>query len=331
MHILLSTFEKELYFLFQPKLSQPMQNLLLFLLLFLTIISCRTQSDSQTVNLTFEKDLIPEGIAVDARSGKLFLSSLRKNKIVTSEIDGRNATDFIESNQYDYQSGFGMTIKGDTLYALSNSLQKQNNTSVLLLLNTKTRQLIARYKTDIAPYGYLNDLAVSASNQIFVTDSESNKIYLIKRPDKNIEVYLDTVAVGHSNGIAISDDNTRLYLASVNGIRVVDVQTKKILNQPDKASAGIDGMKFYRNSLIGMVEKGLMRYFLNEDGTKIVGIKELIHFDATFQSPTTFDIVGDTVYFIKNVQLANFNDHTNEVIDTRKLESLVLLKYKIED
>ncbi len=306
-----------------------LQKLSWLLFATLTITSCRNVT-SETVSLGFEKDLIPEGIAVDANSGRFFLSSLRKNKIVSADSDGSNAVDFIEKGQYEYQSGFGMTIKGDTLYALSNGLQKQGNTSIFLLLNIKTRQLIAQYKINLAPYGYLNDLAVSADNRIFITDSESNKIYTIKRPDKNPEVYLDTVAVAHSNGIAISEDNTKLYLASVNGIRVVDVKSKKILNQANKDYSGIDGMKFYKNSLIGIVEKGVMRYFLNADGTEIVDMKELIRFDSTYHSPTTFDIAGDTIYFIKNVQLDNFNDSTNAVIDPNKLESLVLMKYKIE-
>ncbi len=306
-----------------------LQRLTLILLATLLVFSC-TKSESNTLTLTFEKDLIPEGIAVDAQSGQFFLSSLKKNKIVTANVDGSHAADFIGTAQYNYLSGFGMTIKGDTLYALSNGLEKQNNSSVLLLLNKKTGKLIAQYKTNIAPYGYLNDLAVSRGNEIFITESQSNKIYRVQRPAMNMEVYLDTVAVEHSNGIAISDDNSKLYLASERGIRVVDVQTRKILNQPNKASAGIDGMKFYMNSLIGIVEKAVMRYFLNADGTEIIDMKELIRFDSTYRSPTTFDMVGDTIYFIKNVQLDNFNDSTNEVIDTKKLESLVLMTYKIE-
>jgi len=180
-------------------------------------------------------------------------------------------------------------------------------------------------------YGsYLNDLAISSGNEIFITDSESNKIYKIKRPNKNLEVYLDTAEVPHSNGIAISDDNSKLYLASKKGIRVVDIQTKKILNPPNKESSGIDGMKFYKNSLIGVVEKGVFRYYLNENGTEIESKKEIILFDNTFKSPTTFDIAGNSIYFIKNTQLDNFNDSTNEVIDKNKLESLILLKSKIE-
>src|SRR5882724_2230746 len=203
-----------------------MQKLFLVMLTTLVIISCNN-SATETVALNFEKDLIPEGIAIDAKSGRIFLGSLHKSKIVTADINGSNAANFIENNQYDYLSGFGMTIKGDTLYALSNELKKKDNTSVLLLLNIKTKQLIAKYKISIPPYAYLNDLAVSSTNEIFITDSEADKIYKVQRPYKDLEIFLDTVEVTHSNGIAISDDNAKLYLASTKGIRVVDVKTRK--------------------------------------------------------------------------------------------------------
>ncbi|MES2374768.1 MAG: hypothetical protein V4557_19480 [Bacteroidota bacterium] len=301
-----------------------------FVLLILLILAQAGCHTSDAVNLNFEKDLIPEGIAIDAKSGKLFLSSLRKNKIVTAGIDGTNPADFIESNQHGYLSGFGMIIKGDTLYALSNSLQKKDNTSVLLLLNIKTKQLIDQYKISIPPYAYLNDLTISESNEIFITDSESNKVYKIKRPNKSLEVFLDTEEVEHSNGIAISDDNSKLYLASRKGIRVMDLQTKKMLNQPNKEYSGIDGMKFYKNGLIGIIEKGVCRYYLNETGSEIKSMKQIIQFDHSFRSPTTFAIDGNSIYFIKNTQLDNFNDSTNEVIDNRKLEPLILLKKKID-
>ncbi len=57
------------------------QKTLLLVITAITIAGCR-KAASETVVLNFEKDLIPEGIALDAKSGKFFLSSLRKNKIV---------------------------------------------------------------------------------------------------------------------------------------------------------------------------------------------------------------------------------------------------------
>ena len=189
------------------------------ILILIGIASC-SKSNNEVIVLSFEKDLIPEGIAIDLKSETVFLNSLKKNKIVSCKFDGSNPTNFIERNQYGYLSGFGMTIKGDTLFALGNSLPKINNRSILLLLNLNTGNLIDSYYINDSTFIYLNDIAVSSKKDIYITDSESNKIYTITNSNKQLEIYLETDEIAHSNGISISDDDKYLYLASYqNGIR----------------------------------------------------------------------------------------------------------------
>jgi hypothetical protein len=139
------------------------------------LISC-SKNDKELITLGFEKDLIPEGIAIDSTTQTIFLNSLMHHKIVKCNMDGTNPEDFIKSNQYGYLSGFGMTIKGDTLFALGNSLPKKSSRSILLLLNAKTGALINSYSPTDTAFKYLNDLAICANGDVFMTDSESNKI-----------------------------------------------------------------------------------------------------------------------------------------------------------
>lgn len=300
-------------------------------------MSC-SKNNTEIIQLDFQNDLIPEGIAIEPNSKTLFLNSLKHNKIVSSKLNGEGPGNFIESNQYGYLSGFGMTIKGDTLFALGNSLPKHNNRSILLMLNTNTGDLIDVYKINDSSFIYLNDIAVSSKHEIYITDSESNTIYTISNSKRVLEVFLKSDAVAHSNGISISDDGKYLYLASFrNGIRVVDITSKAILNQPSKGSRGIDGLKFYNNSLIGIIntrrenkENGVYRFFLNKEGTSIVRKEKLISFDERFKIPTTFEILENHIYFVMNSQLNNFNPDTNEIIDTGKLESYFLMKKKID-
>lgn len=288
--------------------------------------------------LNFEKDLIPEGIAIDPNSKTIFLNSLKKNKIVNSKLNGTNPANFIESNQYNYLSGFGMTIKGDTLFALGNSLPKNNNRSILLLLNINTGDLIDSFEINDSTLVYLNDIAVSSKSDIYITDSESNRIYSIKNSKKQLEVFLETDEVAHSNGISISDDDKYLYLASYqNGIRIVDIDSREILNEPEKDYRGIDGMKFFKNSLIAIVnarkenrDNGVYRFYLNNAKTSIIRKEKLIAFNEKFKIPTTFEIIGDYIYFVINSQLDNFNQESNQIIDTNKLEPYVLMKKKID-
>ena len=163
--------------------------------------------EPETINLDFEKDLIPEGFTIDPKAKKIYLNSLKNNKIVSSSIDGSNPKTFLKTNEHDYLPGFGMTVKGDTLYALGNSLTEGKNRSILLLLQISTGNLIDSYSLDNSDSHYWNDLAISSKNEIFITDSQSNKIYRIQRPNGEIQIFLDSEDIPNSNGITISDND----------------------------------------------------------------------------------------------------------------------------
>ncbi|TXN37488.1 hypothetical protein FVB32_04160 [Flagellimonas hymeniacidonis] len=305
--------------------------------LFLLSFSLLAQVPDSPVKLTFEKDLIPEGIAVDLRSGKLFINSLKHNKIVQSNIDGSNAKDFIQSNEHGYLAGFGMTIKGNILYALGNSLPKENNKSILLLLDITSGDLIKSYPLNDAEFIYLNDIAVGTQGKVFITDSETNNIYTINKSIDNLEVFYSNDEIKHSNGIAISNDDRYLYFASyTSGIRILDIAAKKLVNQPNNHK-GIDGMKFHDNSLITIVnsrrdvsENGVYKFHLDKKKTNIVQQQKLMAFRRPSDIPTTFDLVNNSIYFIADSQMDMLNQQTNEIIDVSNLENYQLIIRKLE-
>lgn len=301
------------------------------------ILSCKAQTQSAFISLAFEKDLIPEGIAIDYKSKKIYLNSLTKKKIVRSNLDGSQAEDFIENGEYGYLSGFGMTIKGDTLFALGNSLQKPNNSSVLLLLNTKTQEPIKSYSLENSGFAYLNDLAFDRTGNVFITDSESNSIYTINDVTDGLEVFYADDAIKHSNGIAISKDGSYLYLATyTSGIRILDIASKKLANPPNNYK-GIDGMKFFENSLIAIVnskrdpsENGVYKFDLNSQGSKIVTQKKLFDLNKASDIPTTFDILDTKMYFIADSQMDYLDQQTNAIIDASRLENYRLIIHDLE-
>jgi len=305
-------------------------------LLSLILFSCASKK-LELIQLNFQKDLLPEGIAIDSRTKQVYLNSLKHNKIVRSLIHGSNPKTFLETNEYNYLSGFGMTIKGDTLYALGNTLPEDENSSILLLLQLSTGELIDSYTLNDSDFHYWNDLAVSSTNEIFITDSESNKIYKIKRPDKSIAVFLDNKAIPNCNGITISPNDKHLYLASNNGIAIVDLSSKELMNKPREEYSSIDGLKYHKNNLYGIVngwdeqsQNGLFKFKLNPTGTEVLKSKKLTAFTKDFRIPTTFDICDGHIYFITNTQIDNLDGNTNKIIDTNKLEHYRMMKIKVE-
>ncbi|MEM9648223.1 MAG: SMP-30/gluconolactonase/LRE family protein [Bacteroidota bacterium] len=295
----------------------------------LVFISC---SLTAQIELSFQKDLFPEGIAVHPETKKVYLNSLMHNKIVRSNLDGTNAEEFTGKDEYGYLSGFGMTIKGDTLYALGNSLPKPQNKSIFLLLNTKTGKLITSYALKETGFAYLNDLAVGSNGAIFITDSESDKIYTINKQKDKLEVFLTHDELKHCNGIAISEDYKFLYLASyTSGLRVVDITTKRLVNKPNQYK-GIDGLKWYKNSLIALVntrrdatQNGVYRFQLNPNQSEITNEKKIAAFQEETDIPTTFAILKDSLYFVDDSQMDNMNQETYQIRDTSKLEPYNLM------
>ncbi|WP_036381273.1 SMP-30/gluconolactonase/LRE family protein [Muricauda sp. MAR_2010_75] len=305
-------------------------------IVFLLALFISCVNPEKPIELHFEKDLIPEGIAIDPVLQKVYLNSLKSAKIVRCNLDGSNPEEFLSSHQYGYLSGFGMTIKGDTLYALGNGLSKENNTSILLLLDIYLGELIQSYPLDNGNFVFLNDIAVNSKGTVYITDSESSDIYTINPNTNQLEVFFSNNEVKHSNGIAISNNEQYLYLATyTSGIRVLDIANKKLINQPN-AFKGIDGMKFYQNHLIGIVnakrdlsQNGIFQFRLNEEGSEILSETKISEFEQSSDIPTTFAINRNHMYFVADSQLDNFDQGNNTIVNPTTLENYRLVKRKL--
>lgn len=301
--------------------------------LLLTTGFLAAQTTNLEVELAFEQDLIPEGIAIDPVSNKVFLNSLRWSKIVSCNLDGSDNSNFIQNREYGYLPGFGMTIKGDTLYALGNTLPQPKNKSVLLLLSITTGKLIKSYSLKDAGFAYLNDLAIGPNGDIFITDSESDKIYTIDKNKDTLEVFVTHPELKHCNGIAISSDGGSLFFASyTSGIRIMDIASKKLVNLPNNFK-GIDGLKFYKNSLVAIVngkrdrlQNGVYQFHLNIDRTKIEREEKIWDVQHDTDIPTTFAIHEDSMYFVADSQLRNLDQDDNTIIDPNKLKNYTLIR-----
>ncbi|RDY59956.1 SMP-30/gluconolactonase/LRE family protein [Flagellimonas nanhaiensis] len=309
---------------------------LLYTILILMVSASSAQNQIEQVELPFQKDLIPEGIAIDSISRKIYVNSLKHNKIVRCDFDGKNQEDFVKSNQYGYLPGFGMTIKGDTLFALGNNLPKSSNKSVLLLLNTQTGALIKSYTIDNSDFIYLNDIAVGPKGKLYITDSESDNIYTLNPQKDALEIFFSHPEIKHPNGIAISPDGKTLFLATyTSGIRVLDIGSQKLINHNNDFK-GIDGMKFYQNSLLAIVngkrdatQNGLFRFYLDKNLSKIVSEEKLASFQNPTDIPTTFALFNNQMFYVSDSQLDMLNQENYEILNASELKDYILTKQPI--
>jgi len=92
----------------------------------------------------------------------------------------------------------------------------------------------------------------------------------------------------------------------------------------------------YQNSLIAtqnyfddIHDIRLVRYYLDESGTRIVRSEIIDRGNPDFDIPTTHVIAGDHLYSLATSSLRNVDWATYQIKDPEKLGDVKILKYKL--
>src|SRR5437773_7299504 len=129
--------------------------------------------------------------------------------------------------------------------------------AALFKYDLNTRKLIRKYEVGPNPRRLLNDITLNAKGDVFVTDTASGEIFTVRQEKDELETFIPTGTFQGPNGITISDDDETLFISNVPfGVYVVDVKTKRIERLPQNVGispSGSDGLYFYDNSLIGII------------------------------------------------------------------------------
>jgi sugar lactone lactonase YvrE len=278
-----------------------------------------------------ESDLIPEGLAWDARSKKLYLGSVNKRKIV--EIGpGGAVRDFIAAGQDGIGSVIGIRVDPRTNTLWANSLSNTEGSGVFHY-DVATGRLIKKY---VLPADLMfNDLEVTAKRDVFVTATRAQALYWISAKTDKLEEWRPGLRLRDANGIALSSDQRRLYVATFpDGVTVIDLESGAARGLGHAASvslAAIDGLYFHDNSLIavqnGCIAHRVARFFLNPALDGVLKAEVLERGNPLFDIPTTGAVAGDTFYFIANSQLHNYG--ARGIVDRAKLRPISILKLKL--
>jgi len=278
-----------------------------------------------------ESDLIPEGLAWDARSRKLYLGSINKRKIVEIAPSGA-VRDFISAGQDGIGSVIGMKVdpRTDTLWA--NSLSNTEGSGVFHY-DLATGRLIQKY---VLPADLMfNDLEVTAKGDVFVTATRAQALYCIPAKTGKLVEWRPGLKLRDANGIALSSDQKRLFVATFpDGVTVIDLESGSVRGLAHPASvtlAAIDGLYFHDNSLIaiqnGCIAHRVARFLLNAALDGVEKAEVLERGNPLFDTPTTGAVAGGAFYFVANSQLHNYG--AKGIVDRGKLRPISILKLKL--
>jgi streptogramin lyase len=318
-----------------------MKNISMLTIFCLLHASCNQGHKDNIAYRISEKDLIPEGITYSSITNSFYLSSIYKTKIVQINAETGEFKDFIPSDLL--RISFLGLLVDDThnhIWACGNMTRNGKTLSMVTKFNLATGELIKSYSYIDTVANTYNDLTEDNEGNIYFTDSDGQCVYKIDSQSDSVDIFFNGIEIVHPNGITISPDNKYLYIASnEKGIRVLEIEKREIIGEPDGLmnSTGIDGLKFYKNSLIGIQnevktrsEVKIAQYLLDKTGTKITGMKIIDQNNPHFNIPTTFVISDNHLFCLANSQLGNISSSGLRIINPEELNDVLILKYKLK-
>ena len=289
--------------------------LLLAGLLFLVFCTTQQPATGHHYSLREVKDktLIPEGIAVHPTTGRVYLSSLHKAKIVAVDKDGA-MTDVITTGQGGFQWGLGMKFSADgkTLWACS---ADGKGSTALFAIDHHAGTILKRYTADSARF--LNDLVILSDGRIFLTDTEQGALFVLAAD--SLRLFLKHEQLKWANGIAATPDGTTLFAASGQyGVQAVDLATGTLRSATDnkRTDYAIDGLVWHGRSLYAAI--GWPQDSLHQHRILRYRFDEAFHFRSVdtlsiaqpwLQCPTTLAVHNDQLFALSTISLDLYNRH----------------------
>lgn len=275
---------------------------------FLSIINeVRQQTppvhNSQLIATLEARDVRPEGIAFDVKRTSFILGNTARFELVRCSLRGACHT-FVAPNAE--EKGYVLGVKIDSA---RDAVWATNNTASAASLRCYDLETGKLQRTAaIAGRHVFNDLTISSTGTVYVTDTAEGSVYKLPSGMSTLEQMAPQHAFTAANGIAISADERLLYVSAwADGIEVIDLQSgavKPMAHPDDICLAFIDGLYVTQRSLIavqnGPMQPRIVQLGLNSNGTRIEGIRILDRRNPLFDGITTGVIVGKQLYYIAN-------------------------------
>lgn len=298
-----------------------------------------------------ERDLIPEGIAHDPATGRFYLGSFRKSKIV--EIDPKGEVlDFAPPHESGLQSVLGLRVdpQSRTLWAASATTfymedfhPEANPFTGVYGIDLERRQPPFRKRRPMeAPLDAFNDLVPDERGTVYISDFGGHRLYRLEGDELT-----EMMAFGEEdrpNGLDLSGDGRHLFVSMGRGVIVLGVEEPTVhrLAAPEGESlAGIDGLYWYRDGLVavqhkrGLGDEGhrIARFRLDEERRRVTRVEVLEEDHPFWDQPTTGVIVRegkeDWLYYIANSQFPKF-DEGGRLAPWTELSEVLVMKLRLD-
>jgi Cu-Zn family superoxide dismutase len=240
----------------------------------------------------------PEGVAAGESRGEFFVGATGDGTIYRGTTDSPTVTEFITGAAG--KSAVGMKVAGGRLYVAGGM------TGQIVVYDLATRLQVASFATGAG--GFLNDLVVTHSGDVFVTDSFRPIIWHVTAaqvqagtgtPEQIAVAPEITFATGFNlNGIVARGDGHELIVVQSNTGKLyrIDLGTtpasRRIQQIDAPALVGGDGLLLDKGRLIVVVGSPAALNFLKLKGGDSRAKLESTRTDASLRGPSTVARVG---------------------------------------
>jgi len=292
-----------------------------------------------------QRDLIPEGIAYDPSGRSFFVGSIYRRKIVRIDPGGR-VSDFVAEARDGLMAVLGMKVdsaRGALWVATEGTVNMRGGTAAdvgraaLRQYDLRSGRLVKELELRPDPGPHLfNDVVVDRQGQVFVTDSEDGSVWRLRHGSGRLERLAGPRALDYPNGLALSSDERRLFVAHLAGISVFNVATGHASALPHPGSmtlTDIDGLYREGHRLVavqnGLTPARIAVFDMTPDEDRVVAMRVLERGHPLFASiPTTGAVADGWFYYIANAQLRAFGPN-NDILPMEKLQQPVILRTRL--
>lgn len=231
-----------------------------------------------------------EGIAWDARTGWLFVGTVVDGRLAYRDASGAWREVALGTPR---ASLFGMAIDAPRrlLWIGTGSLEQTavagDRMIGLIAIDLDTLKVARRVPVAVGGQGAVGDLTIAPDGTIYATNVTSGAIHRCKPGCTVLEDWKPAGSLANPQGLALSRDGGRLYVADYKtGLWVIGLRlgsTNRIRIDAPTMLEGIDGLVMDRRGMLFAIQNGtrprrIVQIALDRTGTRIASTRVLAHF-----------------------------------------------------
>ena len=254
----------------------------------------------------------PEGVEYDPLSRRVFTGTVH-GEILVVDPAGAVSTFVARGGPLREVLGIKVDARRRLLWAatgvfpeFAGEAQQKPDAGIsgVVAYSLKNGKLVRQIWLDERPvlHGF-NDLALARNGDVYVTDTIQSSVYRLRRG--KLSLLLRDERMSLPNWIVLTPDQRRLYVATAEGLTLIDLQTGKPrpVQVPRNAAVnGIDGLSWDRGALIGVQGTPylarVVRIELSPDGASVTRLVTLNARTPPEYSQTTAAVGDGFIYVV---------------------------------